>query len=135
MVRKAAYGGVLVREDGKILLRRPMGDFGGYVWTFAKGHPEPGETPEEAARREVLEETGYRAEIFGKVPGVFEGDTTTTEFYLMRPVGEPAPVGRETAEIRWVSLDDAERLISQTTSVAGRKRDIAVLKAISLGLG
>ncbi len=29
-----------------------------YVWTFAKGRPDPGETPEEAAIRETEEETG-----------------------------------------------------------------------------
>jgi 8-oxo-dGTP pyrophosphatase MutT (NUDIX family) len=45
-------------EKKRVLLRRPRGDFDGYVWTFPKGRPEPGETPELAALREVKEETG-----------------------------------------------------------------------------
>ena len=127
MGKKAAFGGVLVRADGKILLRRPTGDFGGYVWTFAKGHPEHGASPEETAHREVLEETGYHAEIIGKVPGRFVGDTTVTEFYLMCPIGDPAPCGSETAEIRWVGFEDAVLLIELTTTVTGRERDLEVL--------
>ncbi|NLG83572.1 MAG: NUDIX domain-containing protein [Firmicutes bacterium] len=46
-------GGFVVR-DGKVLaLRRWNG-----VWLAPKGHLEPGEAEEEAARREVMEETG-----------------------------------------------------------------------------
>ena len=57
-----AFGGVLVREDGKILLREPKGHYGGYVWTFPKGRADEGESAREAALREVREETGYRRE-------------------------------------------------------------------------
>ena len=31
-----AFGGALVCEDGKILLREPKGHYGGYVWTFPR---------------------------------------------------------------------------------------------------
>ena len=68
-----AFGGVLIRTDGTILLREPAGHYGGYVWTFPKGRRDPGESAEEAALREVREETGYRARITGKLPGVFGG--------------------------------------------------------------
>jgi hypothetical protein len=71
-----AYGGVVVDADRRILLRRPNGDFDGYVWTFPKGRPDAGETPEQAALREVKEETGYSAEVVGKVPGSFRGGTS-----------------------------------------------------------
>ena len=53
-----AFGGILVREDGKILLREPKGHYGGYVWTFAKGGANAGGSAEDAALREVHEETG-----------------------------------------------------------------------------
>ena len=36
-----AYGGVVIDADRRILLRRPRGDFDGYVWTFPKGVPMP----------------------------------------------------------------------------------------------
>jgi 8-oxo-dGTP diphosphatase len=55
-------------------LRRPKGDFDGYVWTFPKGRPDAGETPEQAALREVKEETGYSAKVIGKLPGSFRGE-------------------------------------------------------------
>ena len=55
---KKAYGGVLINDAGHVLLREPANHYGGYVWTFAKGNPDPGESAEEAALREVLEETG-----------------------------------------------------------------------------
>ena len=92
-----AFGGVLVREDGKILLREPKGHYGGYVWTFPKGHAETGESAREAALREVHEETGYQARITGRLPGVFKGDTSMTVFFLMAPVGTQGLVGEETA--------------------------------------
>ena len=62
-----AFGGVLVRDDGKILLREPKGHYGGYVWTFPKGRAGAGECAREAALREVHEETGYRARITGRL--------------------------------------------------------------------
>jgi hypothetical protein len=39
-----AYGGVVIEPNGRLLLRRPKGDFDGYVWTFPKGRPDAGET-------------------------------------------------------------------------------------------
>lgn len=78
-----AYGGVLIDKAGHVLLREPTGHFGGYVWTFAKGRIAKGETPEQAALREVREETGYEAHILGLIPKVFRGTTTTTGFFLM----------------------------------------------------
>jgi 8-oxo-dGTP diphosphatase len=60
---KLAFGGVLVNDQGQVLLRRVTNDFGGYRWTYPKGRPDPGETPEQAALRETLEEVGYQAEI------------------------------------------------------------------------
>jgi 8-oxo-dGTP diphosphatase len=63
-----------VLDKGRVLLRRPKGDFDGYVWTFPKGRPDAGETPEQAALREVKEETGYSAKVIGKLPGSFRGE-------------------------------------------------------------
>src|SRR5262249_43601458 len=61
----------------------PSNHFDGYVWTFPKGRPEPGETPEEAALREVLQETGVEAAITDQIPGTFAGGTTDNVYYLM----------------------------------------------------
>lgn len=127
---QAAYGGILVDDAGRILMREPKGHFDGYVWTFPKGKADPDESPEQAALREVLEETGYSAQIVSKLPGSFSGGTSVTEYFLMKPVGKPVPFDAETKAVRWVTLDEAGRLISKTTNPKGRERDLAVLKAL-----
>jgi predicted NUDIX family NTP pyrophosphohydrolase len=45
----------LVHPGGPFFARKDAG-----VWTIPKGEPEPGETPEDAARREFREETGLQ---------------------------------------------------------------------------
>jgi 8-oxo-dGTP diphosphatase len=124
-----AYGGVLVDEQGRVLLREPSDHFGGYVWTFAKGTPDPGETPEQTALREVREETGFEAEVIGRLPVAVAGSTTCNVYFLMRPrrcIGEP---DWETQSLRWVTPDEARALIEQTTNERGRVRDLTVLEA------
>lgn len=124
-----AYGGVLINDRGEVQLREPAGHFGGYVWTFAKGRPDPGETPEQTALREVLEETGQAARIVALIPEVFAGTTTTTVFFLMEPVGEPGPFSDETAAVHWVDRETARQLMYMTTTPTGRERDLKVLDA------
>lgn len=60
IVREPTAGGVVFRrnKDGEVefLLYQDARD----RWTIAKGHIEPGETPQAAAMREVTEETGLK---------------------------------------------------------------------------
>lgn len=123
-----AYGGVLVDPEGRVLLREPKGHFGGYVWTFAKGRPDEGESPEQAALREVQEETGYRARIVGVLPKAFVGDTSTTAFFLMEPVGSQGDFAEETAKTCWVSFAEAPALVALNKTAKGRQRDRLVLE-------
>lgn len=124
-----AYGGVVFDAEGRILLREVAGHYGGYVYTFAKGRPDPGETPEQTALREVREETGIEAEVVGEIPGVFEGDTTDTKFYVMRVIRDHGDFHAETAQVFWAEAKDVPRWIQQTKSSAGRIRDTAVYRA------
>jgi diadenosine hexaphosphate hydrolase (ATP-forming) len=59
-------GGVVFNIHGEVLMIQYPASRGG-GWSFPKGHIDPGETPEIAAVREVLEECGVRAEIVGSL--------------------------------------------------------------------
>lgn len=127
MPKASSYGGVLINAEGQVLLREPANHYDNYVWTFAKGKPNKGDRPEDTALREVLEETGYHAEILTALPEAYTGGTGSTGYFLMRPVGEPGQPDAETQAIRWVSFDEAADLIGQTTNRVGRARDLRVL--------
>ena len=126
---KAAFGGVIINEQAQVLLREPSGHYDGYVWTFAKGTPNQGETPEQTALREVVEETGILGRIIARIPGKFPGSTTSNEFFLMSVLEDTRRFHRETQAIQWVSQDEAKRLIRLTSNQTGRKRDLAILEA------
>jgi mutator protein MutT len=78
-----------------------------------KGIVEPGETPEQAAVREVSEETGLEAEVVAPLTTVSyeydEGGTLVSKrvhFYLMRHIdGEPHPRDGEMASVHWFAAD------------------------------
>lgn len=132
MSSKNAYGGVIFDCNDLVLLREPRDHFGGYVWTFAKGRADPGETPEQAALREVKEETGVSASIVSMLPGEYAGGTSITHYFLMcaeAGSGSIAQDDPETQAIAWVTPGQARQLIMQTTNATGRKRDLAVLEA------
>lgn len=129
-----AYGGVVIDDEGRVLLREPSKHYGGYVWTFPKGGADPGETPEDAAVREVREETGYEARI-ERLLGDFAGTTSSTRVWLMRAPRRVQAPDTETAAVRWATLAEAPALLGQSTTTTGRQRDLAVLAAAIAALG
>jgi len=124
-----AYGGVVINRHGQVLLMEPKDHFDGYAWTFPKGRPRTGETPEATAIREVYEETGVRARIERPMPETFEGGTTLTTYFLMSMVRDTKQFGNETQSVKWATEDEAEQMLGQTTNVKGRERDLKVLIA------
>jgi len=82
-------GGVVFNPQGEVLLLRDRMGF----WVFPKGHLEAGETPEEAAVREVLEETGIRARVISPLPSTAyvnpKGVRREVVWFLMEGEGMP----------------------------------------------
>lgn len=135
--KQRAYGGVVVDPTGRLLLREVEGHYDGYVWTFAKGLPKPGESPRQTALREVYEEMGAKARILLPMPGTYTGTTTRSHFFLMTV--DPKTVvmtyrSRETRGLQWVVPKEARELIEQTKNPTGRKRDLKLLDAVTASL-
>src|SRR5581483_7775692 len=105
-------------DDGRIVLVRQFrATWGRSSWECPAGHAEPGESPEEAARRELAEETGYRAARFAKlcsmrasakVPNVF---TLFTAHELT--AGEPHPDPGEELEVGTFTRDEVAAIFQQ----------------------
>jgi 8-oxo-dGTP diphosphatase len=125
---KRAFGGVLINDAGRVLLRKPRALHKTRVWTFAKGKPDDGETAEETALREVFEETGVRARIVRRVPIPPEELETQDEYFLMTPLEETGRFDDETTAIVWATRDQADELISMTEDPARRARDLKILR-------
>ena len=60
-------GGLLVRKKGNRAQICLVSKKGGRVWAFPKGRVDENESLEETAVREILEETGHRAEVIDKL--------------------------------------------------------------------
>lgn len=58
--------GVIVKKGNKVLMGKRKNSHGEGSWQFPGGHLEFGETPEDYAKRELLEETGLVANNFEK---------------------------------------------------------------------
>lgn len=103
-------------------------------WTLPKGTPNPGESLEEAALREVGEETGLRVRIVEPLPSIqytFVQNGArihkTVHYWLMEPTGgDMAQHDHEFEQVRWVPLDEAPALLTFETerdvvAAAGRR--------------
>lgn len=108
--------GVLVRQDGRVLLtqRRHEPDIG--LWTIPGGLVELGEGIREAAKRETKEETGLEVELerlLGVVDKIVYDDYGRVRYhyalidFLGHPVGgELKLCSSELLAAQWISLDD-----------------------------
>ena len=137
-VDEVSAGGLVIDTTGKLGLligRRDQKDSSGkrILWSLPKGHIEEGETPEQAALREVAEETGIQSEI-EKSLGVIDfwfmagGKRIhkTVHHYLFRESGGLlAAQETEVDEVAWFPLEeiieklaypDEKKLISRTNA-------------------
>ncbi len=112
-----AAGGVIVR-DGEAgtevcLVHRPRYD----DWTFPKGKLDPGESFEEAALREVEEETGLRCTLESELPTRHYRDNKDREkivrYWQMEVDEDPGfEPNNEVDELRWLPMAEAAELLT-----------------------
>ncbi|MCK1620154.1 NUDIX hydrolase [Bradyrhizobium sp. 159] len=111
-----AAGGVVLRRGSTPLIavvrQRKRNE-----WVLPKGKLDDGETPKEAAHREVLEETGHEVavhEFLGTLGYQSGGRTKVVHFWRMEADG--GPVRKPMNDIKavdWLTLDDAIARLSR----------------------
>ncbi len=121
--REFSAGGVVVRGEQVVVIvpTRRAAD-GSRVLALPKGHVDPGETPIEAATREVREETGIVAEPvceLGESRYWYRRDGRTigktVQFFLFEHSGgDTADHDDEVEEVRWIDLREALTALSHT---------------------
>jgi len=107
-----AAGGVVERGGRVAVVHRPRyGD-----WSLPKGKLDRGESWEDAALREVLEETGLVCELAGALPEIryvdHRGRPKTVRYWRMVVVGGEFAANDEVDELRWLTPGEAAALLS-----------------------
>jgi 8-oxo-dGTP pyrophosphatase MutT (NUDIX family) len=123
---------VVVRREGELLAMRRAPERLGY-WSLVAGGLEPEETPQEAAQRELLEETGLRAGVRSLpirlsysllddppafraryAPGIER--VTVHAFVADAEAGWEPVLDAEHDLYRWCALDEAVELMAYETA-------------------
>jgi ADP-ribose pyrophosphatase YjhB (NUDIX family) len=115
---RAGVSAALIRDGAVLLIERGTAPFAG-LWSLPGGSIEPGETAEEAIRREVREETGLTANVMGLTgvhdvilrgdDGSLRGHYVLTTFFGRPCEGDPAANG-DARSARMVPLEAVQDL-------------------------
>lgn len=134
-------GGIVVAYEGQrpqLVVGMRRRERSSVRWTLPKGTPNPGESLEETALREVGEETGLRVRIVEPLPSIeyrfiLDGARIhkTVHYWLMEPTGgDLADHDHEFEQVRWVAFDEAPALLTFET-----ERELVAAAAQRLGSG
>jgi 8-oxo-dGTP pyrophosphatase MutT (NUDIX family) len=106
-------------------------------WSLAKGTPDPGESLEETALREVREETGLEVEISSPLGSIeywfadFQADVRyhkTVHFYLMETFGGDTGLhDPEFDVVQWFPVDEALAVISYPNEAGVLRRALETI--------
>jgi ADP-ribose pyrophosphatase len=111
---------VMMAVDAKkrvLLVRQFRLPAGGYLWELPAGRLDEGETPLAAARRELTEETGFRAKKWTKLASYWPSPGFVQErmtIYLATDLteGEAKPMEDERIETRWFTRKEIDAMIA-----------------------
>jgi ADP-ribose pyrophosphatase len=112
----------LLEEDGQrkvILVRQYRAPLDKELLEIPAGTLEPGESPLECAKRELSEETGYRARRWGKIAGFYTTPGFCDErlhIYLaweLEPIGDNHPDDGEFLQIEKIPLEELEAMLKE----------------------
>ena len=117
--------GVLLVKQYRLPARR-------YMWELPAGRVDEGETPLQAAKRELVEETGYRARKWAKLAEFFPSPGFLAEkmtIYSARDLvqGDAEPMEDERIETKWFTAGEIDKMI-QTGKIIDAKTMIGFLR-------
>ncbi len=101
-----AVGGVVLKGNEVLLVRHTYGNAKGKL-LIPGGYCNIDELPQEAARREIMEETGVIASVGDLLAIRFNTKTWYAVFLMEFISGEPASDGNENSEALFMSIDEA----------------------------
>jgi ADP-ribose pyrophosphatase len=95
------------------------------LWELPAGRLDPGESPLEAAKRELREETGYQAKKWTELASFWASPGYVQEkmnVFLAEELteGKPEPMEDERIELRWFEKDELRRMIRAGEIVDGK---------------
>ncbi len=118
VVRHAGSAVMMAVDDKKrvLLVRQYRLPADKYLWELPAGKLDPGEKPLQAAKRELIEETGYRAKKWSKLVSFWPSpgyvDERMTIFVAEDlTAGEATPMDDERIETRWFKKKELAQMI------------------------
>lgn len=102
--------------EGRLMLLRLT--YGGHAWTLPSGGLKRGETPQDAARRELLEESGCEGRVFEPIATreeTLHGAPHRVHIFSTRVDCRPVADQREVAEVRFFPTHSLPEPLAPTT--------------------